>query len=112
MVVSGTVSAEPRTSISSAIGFLGRRFRLFFLIEADRAHDVLVVGDVKQPHSRRAAPDHTQAFERQANQLGLIGHQQQLVRLGRGETRHHFAVAFDVVDVVMPWPPRPMRRYS
>ena len=67
--------------------------------QPNRADHVLVIGDVEQPDPGAAASDHAQAFKRQADQLGLIGDQNQLVGPGRCKARHDRAIAADIVDI-------------
>jgi hypothetical protein len=59
---------------------------LFFLFgQTHRRNDMLLIGDVEQADARAAATDDAQGRQRQADQLGLIGHQHQLLGLNGGK---------------------------
>ena len=65
-------------------------------------------------HARRVAADHAQRSPtRHADQLGLVGDQHQLLRrcvAGKLATTGPLRAMLSIL--VMPWPPRPVRRYS
>ena len=60
---------------------------------------MFLISHVEQPHPGAAAPDHPEAGKRQANQLGLIGHQHQLIGQDCREAGYHRTIAGDIVDI-------------
>ncbi len=73
--------------------------RLFLLVNANGADDFLILRHIKQTHTRTCPANNAHAAETDADQLGLIGDQHQLITGRRGKAGHHLAIALDVVDI-------------
>ena len=85
---------------------------LVALVDLGDADDMLVLGDAEDRHALRVAAHDADVADGGADHLALVGDQHQLLALAAGKLATTQPLRSDVSMLVMPWPPRLVRRYS
>ena len=85
---------------------------LFALLDLGDADDMLAFGDAEDGDALGVAAHHADVADGRADHLALVGDQHQLLALAAGKLATTQPLRSEVSMLVMPWPPRLVRRYS
>ena len=96
---SSSVSSRPALAAPHSAS-LGVRPRLVRLRQRRHRHEPIAFGQIHQPHALRVAADRPQVAGLHADDLALLGHEQQLVAVGDAGDADDQAVALARLDVL------------